>query len=308
LKNAKWKRHSNANSGGKRKKRKTGKSDDLIESRNDDDATTDSITELEQRKVFDKKWLFAESTHQHLCFEEPQDNCEGSPGDSVFKTVGGEPTNQLRDQNVLAGVHVKACSALEMCMFNKSDLPHHSELTLDEVKKLRDVCFEEDIEDHCCPAKGQSCSSNFLKVAHQGSDDWKHVMEGADGLELQFDAPEVVRELPKLCKEGDKAVTSEDERKSIHFDGGFGCQSDNCQQSPEETPTTASFPVLINEPKEGDPAACGRLHHHVGDALDRLQDHVDLRGKENGKLPMNDPFRTEHAGKVLRSACGAKRA
>ena len=272
-----------------------------------DGPTTAAAAVNADRKAFNEAWLFNESTEQHLCFEQPRDGCRGTDGPSVFEVIktGQDDTTVLRDREVLAACHDIAVGSMHMYMFNESSHVQHMELTSEESELLAETCRDSDVAYHYYPRKGMSNDSDFIKVSQKDSDEWHEVME-----DLQLNAPQIVECMLELDKNGDKSVVadSDDKRKSLHFDGGFACQAWNHQESPEEAETTASFPVLIHEPRPDRPKEYGLLYHHVGDVLDRLQDYVDRRGQENGNRPMADDFRTEKAGKKLREACGAERS
>lgn len=304
---------------GPRRKRKKVDSDDYTDSRVNSESTTESDPKAApafQRKLFDINWVFKKSTQRHLCFEKPMDGYVGTEGDSVFKRVNARTkkvlelhqVTQLLDQNILESIHDVAVGPAIIYGFKDSDNVAHMELSSEESKRLDEICRQHDIDYHRYSRKGQSRDSDFIKVAQYGSDDWKAVMESEGGLKL--DAPDMVRCLLKLAKDGDKAVKhdSNDNRNSIHVDGGLGNRAYNHMETPEQASTTTPMPVLIHAPKKGKPDEYRRLYNGVGDVLDRLQDYADSHCKENGRKPMGDPFRTEKAGKTVRSACGAERS
>ena len=290
------------------RRHRRGGPEDFIDSRDNSGSATTNEGEVSiERTPFDIGWLFKEPTHQHLCLEQPKEGCTGSEESSIFteRTVQGEAITFFTDQNTLAACHDVVVGPLYSYMFNESRDAAHGELTQEEANDLFQLCRQHGIKYDYYPPTGMSSDSNFIKVAHHGSDDWNHVWQG-----LQFNAPEVIRIIRKLHDQGDKAIKagSDDKRNSIHFDGGFTCASYNYQDSPEEAPTIASFPVMNNEPKEGNPPEYGWLYEHVADVLDRCQTYTDLRGWENGQRPMNDAFRTSKAGEVLREKCGGTKS
>ena len=327
----------------KKKQRRKGTEDShYIDSKTDESAAgagADLNSPPPGRRVFDHSWLFLEPTGQHMCFELPIHGREGtkSTSGSILEVptspnkrkaddiAQDDPTTQsvtagadeasdtenarkrikLHDQDILAEFHDMVVTAMSVYMFNDSKIIYHEELEEEQSRTVMETCFREGIGYTRHPTTRSSVHSNFFKVAPYGTPELEELTK-----DLEFDAPLVIDTMKQLLDDNDPSVeaSDDDERNTIHFDGGLGGQPYNHMAQPEDTELTASYPVFVNEPRDDKPEEYQILYEQVGPILDICQDFVDKRGGENGQRPMGDPFHTQKAGAEVRKKCKAKRS
>jgi len=241
----------------------------------------------------DDQILFKEDTDQYIVFERLFPGENGSAGHSYEQDV-----------NVTKGYLAIHASAATAYLFADGRRTYHGEYTYEQVLGLQKFAHQHGKEFYVIPNKDDHTEHTFLKALHYGSDAYdKHFGD------LEIDAEWMVRTLLRLREDKDEAVYKKDTmngtdvRNTIHFDGGFGSQTNDMNQ--EERDTVVPFPVLIHQGKP----VYDRLYQAVGDTMDCLMDFLQEHGTApDGTKAYHDDNRFELGGKKLRDKCNGNRS
>ena len=242
---------------------------------------------------------------QALLFEDLMAGKIGTPGSSW-----------KQDFDDLDAIWILIVTAQGVYTFIRSYEVYHQEIGLmerdarglTEYECVRELAKKRGVDIHEIKQQGQSLSNKFLKVAHDGSDEFAEISK-----DLRLDAPRVLETMLRMKDEGDPHLLggTEDEdntdrcdkRGTLHVNIGYANRSHNQHMPAECCSTTANAPVM--QTWETDDHRF--LYNAGGPVADMLQNFMDRNNHENGE-PYGDNDRSNRFGKRFRRAMRAKRS
>ena len=165
------------------------------------------------REEGENRWCDA-ATDQVIVLERLADGQKGTEGKS-----------HKRDIDRLSAMYFVQVSSMFAYMFDESDKTHHGKTSEVDAAALLEFARQHKKRSHWCPNEGACTDDNFVSVLHNGSSEFEKTFG-----DVKLDAPSLVEQLLKLHAEKDKAVChagSTNARNTIHFDGGFGSQTND---------------------------------------------------------------------------------
>ena len=246
--------------------------------------------------------VFLQSSEQTLLFELLK---EGE--------VATRHLNWMVDSEKVQAYYTMTVSASGFYCFGQSATSPHGEIQKETgyLTQLRQHCFDNDIEYHHLPGRGQSLRDPYLKVAHIGSPIYEELV-----ATMRLDVPWIIDTLIALERKGIKSVMSNKRSSNatkkmepggnrgqfLKWDCGFGNRAYNDGMEREYCNATTNTPVMINLTHEDREF---QLYRAIGGVADTVTDFCDKYCfPENRQFEDSD--RDALFGSVFRRAMWAK--